>query len=86
MMDKFSTMPDKELVALFKEGSQSAFEVLYLRYIRKMTNFCKSLLKDENRAEDIAHDVFLQILEMRDSLNPEKHFYGYLQTMAQTGF
>ena len=82
-MDKLSTLQDKELVALFRDGSQKAFEALYLRYIKKLTGFCIGLLRDEARAEDIAQDIFLQILEMRDSLNPEKSFYGFLQTIAQ---
>jgi RNA polymerase sigma-70 factor (ECF subfamily) len=76
-------MQDKELVALFKEGSQEAFEELYLRYIKKLTHFCIRLLREEFRAEDIAHDVFLQILETHNSINPEKSFSGYLYTIAK---
>ena len=82
-MEKLSTLQDKELVALFKKGLKQAFDVLYFRYIKKMIIFCNSLLRDESRAEDIAHDVFLQILETPDSLNPEKSFSGYLQTIAR---
>ena len=83
MMDKFSTMPDKELVVLLKNGSQPAFRELYIRYSEKLTHFCNRMLRDKSRAEDVAHDVFLQILEMNDSLHPEKSFCGYLQTIAQ---
>ena len=82
-MEKLSSIQDKELVVLFKEGSKQAFEALYLRYIKKVTFFCKNLLKDEDRAEDISHDVFLQILENPDLLNPDKSFIGYLQTIAR---
>ena len=48
-----------------------------------MTLFCNCLLRDEIRAEDISHDVFLQIPENPDSLNPDKSFIGYLQTIAR---
>ena len=82
-MEKLSTMQDKELVALFKEGSQRAFEELYIRYEKNLTNFCRRLLRDENRAEDITHDVFLQVFETYDGLNPELSFYKYLQTIAK---
>ena len=71
-MDKLSTMQDKELVMLFKEGSRQAFEALYIRYQKKLICFCKRSLKDESRAEDITHDVFLQVFETHDSLDPEK--------------
>ena len=61
-MEKLSTLQDRELVALFKGGLKQAFDALYLRYIKKLIIFCKSLLRDENRAEDFAQDVFVQIL------------------------
>ena len=82
-MDKFSTMQDKELVALLKGGSKQAFTELYIRYKEKLVRFCIIKLKDEMRAEDIVQEVFLQILETSDSLIPEKSFYGYLQIIAQ---
>ena len=82
-MEKLSTLQDKELVELFKEGSKQAFEALYLRYKKKLMYFCNRLLRDETRAEDIVHDVFLQIFDTFDALNPEKDFFGYLQTIAK---
>ena len=82
-MEKLSTMQDKELVVLLMNGSQKAFEALYLRYIKKLVNFCIRLLKNESNAEDIAHNVFLQVLETRNFLNPEKSFSGYLYTIAK---
>jgi RNA polymerase sigma-70 factor (ECF subfamily) len=82
-MDKLTKMQDKELVTLLKEGSQQAFEALYLRYIKKLSHFCIRLLRNEFKAEDIAHDVFLQVLETHHSINPEKSFSGYLYTIAK---
>jgi len=82
-MKGLSEKQDKELVALLKEGSKQAFAELYVRYREKLTLFCIRMLRDEIRAEDIVHDVFLQILENQDSLDPEKSFCGYLQTIAQ---
>jgi len=76
-------MPDNELVTLFKNGSQQAFEELYVRYEHKLLRFCRSALKDDFYAEDITHDVFLQVFETLEALNPEKSFYGYLQTIAK---
>jgi len=80
--NELSKKQDQELVALFKEGSQKAFEELYIRYKKKLTQFCKYLLRDEIRAEDIAHDVFLHVFETYDALNPELSFIRYLQTIA----
>ena len=82
-MEKLSATHDQELIALFRGGSQQAFESLYLRYVKQLIRFCNRWLRDENSAEDIAHDVFLQVLEMRADINPEKSFISYLQTIAQ---
>ena len=82
-MGKLSTMQDKELVALFKEGSQQAFEELYIRYEQKLINFCKRSLNDESKAEDITHDVFLQVFQTSEVLDSGKSFFGYLKTIAK---
>jgi RNA polymerase sigma-70 factor (ECF subfamily) len=82
-MDNVSTMQDKELVALCKKGSQPAFSELYIRFKNRLKYLCKQLLKDEVGAEDIVQDIFLQIWETHDSLNPELSFWGYLHTLAQ---
>ena len=74
---------DNELVALFKEGSQKAFAELYIRYKKNLTQFCKRSLRNKSRAEDVAHDVFLQVFETYDGLNPELSFFGYLIKIAQ---
>jgi RNA polymerase sigma-70 factor (ECF subfamily) len=77
-------LQDKELVALFKEGSHQAFDELYIRYKDRLMNFCRySLRQDKDRAEDVVHDVFLKVLENSYSLNPELSFYAFLQKIAQ---
>ena len=82
-MGKLFTIRDKELVTHFKEGSQLAFEELYTRYKDRLMYFCRRSMKDETSSEDIVHDIFLQLLETSDGLNPELPFWGYLQTLAQ---
>ena len=77
------TLQDIELVILSKEGSKKAFEELYVRYEKILTRFCYRWLRCQTRSEDIAHDVFLQVFETYNTLDPEKSFYGYLQTIAK---
>jgi RNA polymerase sigma-70 factor (ECF subfamily) len=82
-MDNLSKKVDKELVELLMAGSQQAFEELYIRYKDRLMYFCKRILKDQTKSEDIVHDIFLQLLEKNESLNPELSFWGYLQKLAQ---
>ena len=80
--EKISAMQDRELVALFKEGSQAAMEQLYLRYRNVLINLCLRYLKNTADAEDVVHDIFMQLWENPDVLNEELSFSGYVKTLA----
>ena len=82
-MGKLQDLQDKELVALLKEGSTLAFEQLYLRHSGHLVNLCQRFMKNKTDAEDIVHDIFVQIWETRDTLNTELSFSGFLNTLAQ---
>ena len=78
-----STMQDKELVTLLKEGSKMAFEKLYARYKRQLIYVGRRALKNNDDLEDIVQDIFLQLWETRESLNPELSFAQYLHTIMR---
>lgn len=78
-----SEKQDKELLALFLNGSQRAFEELYIRYKGRLVHFCKWLMKNEIESEDIVQDIFMQLWENRDSLNIEVSFSGYVHTLVK---
>ena len=82
-MEKLSTLQDKELVRLSKEGSQKAFDILYARYKRQLIYLGKRLLKNETDLEDMVQDIFLQLWDTRDALNPELSFSGYVHTLMR---
>ena len=76
-------MQDKELVELFKEGSYQAFSELYARYYKQLIRSCKQYLKNESDCEDVVHNIFLHLLENRDSLDSISSFSGYVHTLAK---
>ena len=82
-VNKLTEKQDSELVELFKSGSQAAFEQLYLRYYNHLLNLCEHILKNKTDAEDVVHDVFVQLWETRDTLNAELSFAVYVKTLAQ---
>lgn len=57
---------DEELMAQVKGGSDSAFDELYRRYVRRLNGFffCQ-LGGDEERAADAVQDVMLRLYEAR---------------------
>ena len=82
-INELSEKQDRELVGLLKDGSQEALGVLYARYRDRLMNFCKQYMRNKDDAEDIVHNIFLQLWEKRHLLNQELSFTGYIQTIAQ---
>ncbi|MFD1817426.1 RNA polymerase sigma-70 factor, ECF subfamily [Pseudarcicella hirudinis] len=59
-MKKFS---DEQLVRLFVDTQKNIyFEHIYDRYSDKVYRKCLSFVKDEAKAEDFAHDIFLKLV------------------------
>ena len=80
---EISKKQDKELVELLMGGSQEALGELYARYKKMLMPFCKKNMKNEADAEDIIHDIFLQLWENRHLLGEISSFSSYVQTMAK---
>lgn len=54
---------DEQLVALFIETQKNLyFEQLYDRYSDKVYRKCLSFVKDDAKAEDFTHDIFLKLV------------------------
>jgi RNA polymerase sigma factor (sigma-70 family) len=49
---------DEQLVALLRQGSHSAFEILAARYQKRLLCFCWKILRSKEDAEDALQDVF----------------------------
>lgn len=62
------------------QGDQVAFGTLYRHYRAPALKFCIALLKDQEEAENMVHDVFIKIWEKRTLINPELNFNSYLFT------
>jgi len=56
-------LSDERLVSLFIESqNNSYFEQLYDRYADKIYRKCLSFVKDEAKAEDFTHDIFMKLV------------------------
>ena len=63
---------DQELVALICKGDETAYAHLYDKYVEKMLGFAFSLLKNKSDAEDLIHDVFIEIWDKANSYNSSR--------------
>jgi RNA polymerase sigma factor (sigma-70 family) len=50
---------DERLVALVRDGSEAAFEMLYDRHLRGILGFCRQLLGSADEAEDAVQHTFM---------------------------
>jgi RNA polymerase sigma factor (sigma-70 family) len=62
---------DRELVAAFRRGEDSAFEALFARYRTPIWSYVTGILRDADRAEDVTQEVFISVLRrLRDTERP----------------
>ena len=74
--------PERPIAILFKEiheGSQPAFDELFLNYYNKLSAFAQQYIKQRERAEEITSELFVKLwLKRRDLahiVNPEMYLY-----------
>lgn len=66
---------DNEMISLLQEiknGSITAFDRFYVRYAPFVLQIALRTMKDEMEAEDVCHDIFLEILKKADQYNPSR--------------
>jgi RNA polymerase sigma-70 factor (ECF subfamily) len=77
-MADYSFCSDQELTDLLKSGDQAAFTEIYDRYMGVLYLHALKLLKDEQEAEDIIHELFLSLWTKAPDLNFNTPLANYL--------
>src|SRR6266852_3009585 len=74
---------DTDLIALSAAGEDmSTFEELYRRYYRRVYCLCLRMTANVADAEDLAHDVFLQVQRNIRSFRGESTFASWLHRIT----
>ena len=71
------------MLKALRDGDHQAFQVVYLHYATPIKDFLTVLTRSEEDAREITQDVFANIWEKRDQIDPEKSIKGYLYTSAR---
>jgi RNA polymerase sigma-70 factor (family 1) len=74
----YAASTDEELLILLRNDNRLAFGAIYHRYYKDVYRYLFVLVKVPEIAEDLAHEVFLKIWEVRHKLKIESSFKGYL--------
>jgi len=78
------TLPnEKELLWDTIRGDKSAYASIYRHYHPGIYCYILRFVKLPDLAEDLVHDVFMKIWEIRERIDPERCFSGYCYRIAR---
>jgi len=79
-----SALSDQELVRMYLEGKESAFEALLHRHKNKVFTHIYIKVKDRDLAEDIFQDTFIKVVNTLKAgkYNEEGKFFPWLMRIA----
>jgi RNA polymerase sigma-70 factor, ECF subfamily len=67
-----SLMPDTELIAQVARGQKLALGAIYDRYAGLLLAVLTRVLRDRQEAEDVLHEVFLEVWQRAADFDPER--------------
>jgi len=73
----------KDIIRLIKGKDIPSFEGLFRFYYPRMRRYAIHFLQDEEEANDLIQDVFMQLWTKRDELNEEKNIIAFLFTLLK---
>jgi RNA polymerase sigma-70 factor (family 1) len=73
---------DIKIIKRFKEGDAEAFDAIYRNYSKKMFHFALGLVKDQDTSKDLVQEVFVNLWEKRDQVDPVLNFDNYVFTIT----
>jgi len=81
--DRQSAEPsDTRLIRQFKEGRQSAFDQLVVRYQRRIYAITRRMSGNHDDADDLAQETFLAAYRALDRFDERKNFLAFLSRIA----
>lgn len=73
---------DAELVARVQRGDKRAFDLLVLKYQRKIMRLLSRLIRDPAEIEDVAQDAFIKAYRALPQFRGDSAFYTWLYRIA----
>ncbi len=74
---------DDALMVRFAAGDVAAFDELYEHYEAPIYGFCLRFLSDADSAADAFQEVFMRVVDSRDSYQPRERFRSWVFTVAR---
>jgi len=78
----YNRLSDQEIVERARQGRESAFRELIRRYERPVFSLIFRLVRDRERAEDLAQETFIKVLNALDRYDPSYKFSSWIFKIA----
>ncbi|MCB5362436.1 RNA polymerase sigma factor RpoE [Pusillimonas sp. CC-YST705] len=73
---------DAELVARVQKGDKRAFDLLVIKYQRKIMRLLSRMIRDPGEIEDVAQEAFIKAYRALPQFRGESAFYTWLYRIA----
>lgn len=75
-------MNDQQLIDKVLTGDTNSFELIIIKYQRKLYATILNIVKDSDVAQDIVQDAFMKAFEKLSSLRNKNQFYPWVKRIA----
>lgn len=76
-------MEEKEILRLLSLGDEQAFITIYNTYHERIYSYLLKFTKNPAQTEDLVHDVFMKVWEIRNQVDIQVSFSAYLYRFAR---
>src|SRR5215510_5341475 len=76
------TTSDEEVVERVRAGETELYEIIMRRYNQRLYRVARSILRDDNEAEDVMQDAYVRAFEHLDQFAGEAKFATWLTRIA----
>jgi len=73
----------KEITEFIRKGDITSFEKIFRFYSPRLRKYALHFLQDEEEANDLIQDVFIQLWTQKESLDSEKNLESFLFTLLK---
>ena len=78
----YKSLTDQEVVALARKGKEPAYRELIGRYQRPVFSLIYRLVRDREKAEDLAQETFIKVLNAIERYDPSYKFSSWIFKIA----
>ena len=78
----FAQKQEQEWIDAAKKGSRGAFNQIYQQHVGKVYALCLRMLSNQEQAEDVTQEVFVQVWLKLDNFRGDAKFSTWLHSVA----